>query len=129
MSVTADDLKPLKPAAAAELARQINAGVGDAKRLVEESHWSWNLAFVLARAISGEGPSGAAYLASEGIPPLVARAVANACAAVAEKRHLANVEASRARVEKHRERLSRGVAVDTRRSYRGTLNDWSGRAE
>ena len=80
MVIEPDQLAPLLPSARVELARQINAGVGDAARLVAESGWSWNLAFVLVRAIHGEGANAAA-LHHEGIPAQAARVIADAIAA------------------------------------------------
>lgn len=81
MATDPDSLKGLLPSARIELARQIDAGQGDAARLVAECGWSWNLAFVLARAINGEGASNAAALHHEGIPAQAAQAIAAASAA------------------------------------------------
>ena len=76
-----DQFRPLQQAAREELARQIDAGAGDAARLVAGSGWSWNLAFVLVRAIGGEGANAAA-LRHEGIPAQAAYAIAAAIKAV-----------------------------------------------
>jgi len=61
----------------------INAGKGDPKALAEQSGWSFNLALVLSRAISGEGPFNWQYLQNEGVPSQPARVIS---AAIAESR-------------------------------------------
>ena len=78
-----DALKPLLPSARAELAKQIDTGIGNAAALVAQSGFSWNLAFVLSRAISGEGPFNWQYLQNEGVPSQPARVIS---AAIAESR-------------------------------------------
>jgi len=77
MTTNPDAFAPLQQAARLELARQIDAGQGDAAKLVAECGWSWNLAFTLARAINGDG-SNALALMHEGIPVEAARAIADA---------------------------------------------------
>ena len=80
MTTNPDAFAPLQQAARLELGRQIDAGQGDAAKLVAECGWSWNLAFTLARAINGDG-SNALALMHEGIPDQAARAIADAIAA------------------------------------------------
>jgi hypothetical protein len=122
MPVSADDLRPLLPAARVALAAMINAGQGDAAALVAKCGFSWNLAYVLARALNGEGPSNESYLVNEGIPSGPARAIARACAEAAERRYAANVEAAQTRMAKHR--ADSGAQRGARPSYLGSERYW-----
>ncbi|WP_409188845.1 hypothetical protein [Bradyrhizobium sp. RDM4] len=88
MSCTAEDFPDLLPAAASEIARQLNAGAPDAAALTPTG-FGWSLALEVQRQQIGGGNAG--MLFKLGLPARTAKAIAAACDEVVQRREAARV--------------------------------------